>query len=552
MKHMKWILIILLAVLIVSFVFTIGNFSPLGGQGGQRYKEQPFFGYDLSSARDQQEIYGRGQASLSLIFPSYFGPPSEEMVQNYSLSRVGFLYIADQIGLPKPTKAEFKEFVQTLSAFQNFGTQEFDQTRFSSYVDSLAATGQSEAYVTSIIEQDYRMNKVREILQGPGNILPFEAVQGAQLRSTEWTLETAKLPYTEFEAEIIPTQEELENYFQNNVFRYEVAAKTKASYLIFDPSKYLDSAYEPEAGEKSIHFFTNKARYQAAIPAPDPVEKEDGTTETPEAPEVTLEEVEEQVIAEIRQDRAVKETQKIAEEFAYSLFDQEIKNGSPEFAAAIADAGLTIKELVPYPESAVIMQEGLTTQTLSQVFRLNESRYFSSPIENSNQYVILIHQGEEPAYTPELSEVLANVTSDLTDERKRALFIEKGAEFNTKIVAALESGESFEEAAKSQGLTHKAFEAFKRTDPSPEGFDQNLLGQLDNLETGDVSEWIASATDGTIIYAAKKVAPTFDAESEEVKTFLETQNQGRSNVELVMGELMNREISKTGLVQDNS
>ena len=51
-------LVLLLAVMIVSFVFTIGNFSPFGGQGGARYKEQPFLSYDLSSARDQQEIFG--------------------------------------------------------------------------------------------------------------------------------------------------------------------------------------------------------------------------------------------------------------------------------------------------------------------------------------------------------------------------------------------------------------------------------------------------------------------------------------------------------------
>ena len=74
-KHFKWLIIILLAVVVVSFVFTIGNFSPLGGGGGTSYKEQPFLGYDLSSEKDQREIFGSGQISLTMVYPSFFGQP---------------------------------------------------------------------------------------------------------------------------------------------------------------------------------------------------------------------------------------------------------------------------------------------------------------------------------------------------------------------------------------------------------------------------------------------------------------------------------------------
>lgn len=551
-KHFKWILFILLAVMIVSFVFTIGNFSPLGGSGGQRYKEQPFLSYDLSSAKDQQEIFGRGQTSLSLNYPSFFGPPSEAVVQDYSLSRVAFLHLADQIGLPKPTDDEFKEYVQSLTAFMNYSTQEFDQSRFTAFIDSLTASGLTEAYVTSIIEEDYRMNKVREMLQGPGHILPFEAIHGAQMQNTEWTLETGRMSYVEFNAEIVPSEEELLTYFHNNEFRYEIPTKNKAGYIVFDPRDYIDLDYQPEPGEKSIHFFTNKARYQAAIPTPEPIKKEDGTTETPEAPEVTLEEVEEQVISEIRLERAKKEAQKVAEEFAYNLFDKEIKNGGPAFEAALSKAGKELKELVPYPESAVIMQDGLTEETLRQVFRLNATRYYSDPIQNKEIFVILIYQGEIEPYTPELPEVRAQVVTDFTEEKKRALFIEQGKEIREAVSAAVNAGESFESAAKAQGLTHKGFESFTRAGAPPEGLNQNLLNQLDNLNEGDVSDWIATETDGNLVYAAKKVIPDYESDAEEVKAYLESQNLSGSNVELVMREFLTQALSQTVFGRDNS
>jgi hypothetical protein len=549
-KHFKWILAILVVVMIISFVFTIGNFSPLGGNSGPSYQEQPFLGYDLNSAADQEEIFGAGQISLSLIYPSYFGQPSGEQVQDYSLSRAALLYIANQIGLPGPNKEEFKAHVQKLTGFMDFTTQAFDQTRFTAFVDSLKASGLTEAYVTNIIEDDFRMNKTREILQGPGHILPFEAINAAQTTNTEWTLETAKINYVDFSIDITPSEEDLSTYFENNNFRYLVDAKTKASYLLFDPSKQIDNDYQPEAGEISIHFFTNKARYQASAPTPKIISNEDGTIETPEAPEVTLDDVEQQVIEEIRLDRANKETQTIAEEFAYNLFDKNIENGSAEFAATISEAGLVIKPLVAYPQSTVIMQDGLTVQTLSQVFNLNEDRYYSDPIQNNDQYLVLIYEGEEASFTPVYADVQAQVKVDYLEGKKRKLFVEKGVEIKKAISEAIAGGDTFEAAAKSQNLAHAAFESFKRNAQSPEGLAQGLLVHLDSLNKGDLSDSVTTSTDGTIIYVVEKIVPEFNSDSEEIKTYLESQSGRVSNVESIIGDLMTQELSGTALAQE--
>ncbi|MDA1066587.1 MAG: hypothetical protein O3C43_08805 [Verrucomicrobia bacterium] len=536
--------------MIVSFVFTIGNFSPIGPGSGPRYQEQPFLGYDLSLAKDQEEIFGAGQISLSLVYPSFFGQPSGGQIQDYSLSRVAFLHIADEIGLPGPTKEEFKAHVQQLTGFMDFSTQGFDQSRFNAFVDSLKAGGLTEAYVTKIIEDDFRMNKLREILQGPSHILPFEAINAAQASNTEWTLETAKTNYVDFTIEIEPAEEDLNTYFENNKFRYLVDAKTKASYILFDPRKQIDNEYEPEAGEKSIHFFTNKARYQAAVPKPKIITNEDGTIETPEAPEVTLADVETQIIEELRLNRANKEAQIIAEEFAYHLFDKDIQNGSPEFEAALSEAGLELRPLVSYPQSTVIMQDGLTIQTLSHVFNLNDDRYYSDPLQNNDNYVVLIYQGEEAAYTPDYAEVQAQVKADYIEGKKRELFVEKGVEIKKAIAGSMARGDTFEASAKAQNLTHAVFESFKRNAQTPEGLAQGLLAHLDNLNKGDLSDSVTTSTDGTIIYVVEKVVPEFDSDSEEIKTYLDSQAGRVSNVESIIGDLMTKALSGTALAQE--
>ena len=547
-KHYKWFMVLLLAVIIVAFVFTIGNFSPWGNSGPTA-RSQPFFSHDLSTSAGSEAVFGRGQVSLTLNYPSFFGPPSESMVIDYSLSRAGFLHVADQLGLPGPNKEQLTEHIQGLSAFMNFSTQAFDQAQFKTFMSTLESRGLTEAYLTSVLEDDYRVQKVQELLAGPGHILPIEAIHATQKENTEWTLEIAKLAYNDFTVDIEPTQEELETFYASNDFRYRVDTRVKASYIAFDPSNYIDNDYNPEPGEKSIHFFTNKARYQAAIPTPEPIEKEDGTTETPEAPEVKLEDVEEQVIEEIRKDRAGKKAQEVAEAFAYSIFENELENGNDAFNAAVSEAGLTLKELVPFPESAVIMQDGLTTQTLQQVFRLNDSRYYSDPIQNGDQYVILIRQGEEAAYTPELSEVLAKVTADYIEEQRRAQFAEKGAEIQKEVAAALAEGTSFADAANAQNLNHESLEAFKRNATPPTGFGSDLIPQLENLEEGSVSDWVSTSTEGVLIYAVKKDVPTFTPDSEEVKTYLEQQQAGATNVQLVMQEMLTEALAGTAFAQ---
>ena len=198
------------------------------------------------------------------------------------------------------------------------------------------------------------------------------------------------------------------------------------------------------------------------------------------------------------------------------------------------------------------MQDGLTNQTLVQVFNLNDSRYYSDPIQNGDLYVILIYQGEEEAYTPELTEVLDKVTADYIEEQKRAKFTEKGAEIQGAIQMALSEGQSFADAAKAHNLTHQSFEAFKTTATPPTGFGTDLVPQLENLDEGEVSDWVSTATEGVLVYAAKKSVPELTSDSEEVTAYLERQKASTSNVQYIMQEMMADALSGTAFAQESA
>src|SRR5690349_2972536 len=101
--HFRTIFAVLLAVVIISFVFTIGA-SPGIGRGDRRVIEREFFGYNLSIPEDQQRLFGDAQLSVSLKYGS-FGV-SQDQIQNYAFHRAAALHLADQWHIPSATTAE--------------------------------------------------------------------------------------------------------------------------------------------------------------------------------------------------------------------------------------------------------------------------------------------------------------------------------------------------------------------------------------------------------------------------------------------------------------
>ena len=429
----------------------------------------------------------------------------------------------------------------------DFSTQEFDESRYAAFLDTLSNSSLSELLVTRVLKEDYIIDKMRNLLEGPGHMLPHEALETAKQNDTVWDLHTASMPYASFNPEVNPSREELESYFSRNAFRYLIPAKTEAGFLRFDPANHIDESYQPDDGEKQIHFVTNKARYQADLPPPEPVEEEDDSSESPETPEVTLDQVEEKVIEELRLEKASKDAQNAAEDFAYYLFDKDIENGSGPFSEAIAAEGLELVPLEPYGQDSVSSQKGLGPETLNQVFRLNESRYFSDPIQDGDQFVVLIYRGRIPERAPTLDEVIDRVTSDLAEEIRREKFVAKGQVLKTEIEAALADGESFADAASGQELELTSFEEYKQSDPAPEGLSPGARNQLEGLEEGEVSNWVTDPTNGILVFAARKIVPDYTQADEPVRTVVNSQSRVLSarNLDPIISELLDRELADT-------
>ena len=115
--HFKTIFAVLLAVTIISFIFTIGA-SPGIGRGDRRVVDRQFFGYNLSLQDDSARLMGDASISANLQLGSMGGLESEQ-IQNYAFQRAATLALADEWHIPAPTTTEIADAIKSFNKATN-------------------------------------------------------------------------------------------------------------------------------------------------------------------------------------------------------------------------------------------------------------------------------------------------------------------------------------------------------------------------------------------------------------------------------------------------
>ena len=136
-KHYKWLFSILLVVIIVSFVFVIGN-TGQGYSSGTQYESTKFYGYDLGrNSRDIDNFSKWISISLELN-----GQRNSQVAQ--VLDRMVSLNLADSLNIPDPTSEQMKEYITNKSAFINPASGEFSSDAYLKFIDNLESNSHRE------------------------------------------------------------------------------------------------------------------------------------------------------------------------------------------------------------------------------------------------------------------------------------------------------------------------------------------------------------------------------------------------------------------------
>lgn len=513
-RHGRWIFLSLLALIIVAFVFTIGN-TPGCTTDRSGYQENLFYGIDLNAPREREVVIEKVQLSAFLNGQQI---RSDEQFQSQLTSRIALLHLADELGVPAPDQETLADYITTKSAFRG-ADGEFSADAYTSFVDNIESNPRApQGLVLLVLEEDYRMNQIGSVLSGPGYLLPSEALAQTQRNRTELTLNTAELSYATFAPEISEDEAALREYYEANQLRYEIPERIQASYVFFDLSNYATQVPEATEAELREHFIANRAQFVADYEAakskpasPEPAEAAEG----PEPAEaVTFADVRDAVAASYLIEQETRIANEAAQSFAYTLYRDEIKRNSAAFNTLLSESGVSLTPIEPYTLAGA-SQRALSAELLESAFALGGNRYYSDAYAVDGGYAVLIYEGRIAPEIPAFEAVRAEVAADYKADEKRRLFNKKGASLQAELEAKLSEGADFIEAAEALGLSAQSYETFTPQD-APRELNRSALQQAQGMQSGEVSPMLTSGGTGIFVHLAEKQVPEIAGDDEDL------------------------------------
>jgi peptidyl-prolyl cis-trans isomerase D len=542
--HFRTIFAVLLAVIIISFVFTIGA-APGIGQGDRRVRERQFFSYNLNQADDQRRLVGDASVSADLQLGGFSGL-NQDQLQNYAFQRAATLHLANEWHVPAATTAEVTEAIKGLRMFINPSTGGFDAKAYENFRDGLKTNprGVTEADIARVIGDDVRAEKVNKLLGGPGYVLPIDIRNQLIRADTQWALAVASADYSTYAPEIKPTDAELTQFFEQAGGRYDIQPQVVASFLDFPALAHLPTVTVTDA-EVRAFYDANPARF------PKPADAKPADPKAPSTPDADFAAVRGSVEAMLKFERAKQLAVKAASDAALELYNQKITDG-PALDKFVAAHKLTMRSLAPFSRETGPAEFGGSQEITAEAFRMNEGRKVSDALGTPTGAVILFWKETRPSRKPLFSEVRDRVAADYIENEKRRRFVDLGKAAKSQIEARLKAGDSFEAAAAAAGsatghkLEVKTLPAFALREP-PQDADRSLFGVLEQLEKGQVSDMVLNPDKGHFVYAADKKLPDV---SESSPRYVEARAQlstfsTRLGATAYVAELVERELKRT-------
>lgn len=502
-RHGRWIFLTLLAVIIVAFVFTIGN-TPGFAPRMDGWEPDEFYGVNLNAPMEAAPI--RERVFYSQLLATGRQPMSEQQIEEGLRVRIALLHLADRLGIPGPTESQLSAFVRTRPAFFN-EEGVFSRDRYLRFVDDLDADPSSSPDVLfRVLEEDFRIDRVARRLGGPGFFVPAEATLVAEREHTTFALRVASKRIADFQPEIAIEDSALEAFFNNNAERYREPERIRASIVRFPVDPASIELSESDVAEL---YNSNRERfhsaYLAANPAPEGEEEEEV--------ELNLERVRSLVESELREQRTLRKSNELAHNFAFTLFDRGIARSASGFQNLLETKGVSPEEIQPFSVDEVRNRD-LPANLLESAFALTENRYYTGAAQLNGYFGVLLLDGRTESYIPELAAVRDRVVADYREQERRRLFAERGSQMR-QLLAATETGEAFAEVAEAEGWTVKDFGPFEFIE-APRELGRSVVEMLPTLSAGEVSPMITTGGEGRLVYVVSKEVPAKEADAEAI------------------------------------
>ena len=515
-KHQKWLLILIIGIVTVSFVIfftpnvsydnlgSIGRKAVVGYIDGQPITQTEF----NDSARDAMLYYyirtGRWPGSGN----NQFAPDIDREAQN----RLLLQRKAEDYGIKVSDQAAAGWVVNVFTREDTNQVSQFQSEQYDFFVANvLPQRGLSEADLHEFARNQIAIIQLSRMVGLPGNLVtPGEARYS--YRNQNRQAETQALYFSKSDyVNLGLSLDDLPTFYTNRMALYRKLPQRQLHYLRFASTNYLAEA-ETQLTERTNLAELVDQIYQAKG-------TNDLDSELDEAGVALAKE-------EIRQQELEKEGWAIAKskarEFAVELFEKE-PNQAENLLEMAAAQGLAIEQTEPFTQGDTIPELGLdprlTQQIVRQAFQLTDDEPFLQPLETKDAVVLLALDTIIPSFIPPLDEIRGQVTSDFYEQQSLDSARQAADEFHATLTNRLAQGSTFEEICQTHHFTPVEMPLFSLATETLENADprsnlQTLKNLAFDMSAGEVSE-PSSTFDGAMILYLKAFQEVSEEQIEE-------------------------------------
>ncbi len=492
-KYGKWMFLLLLAPVIVAFVFTITP-ARSGLSKADTLRKIDYFGYNLASDRDLRTIYLG--AEISAWIQSGRRPYSQEMLEDFAFNRTAYLAMAENLSVPGPNDKQLRDYLTTKRAFIGEDGK-FNEQLYFIFKNAIQADSRiSQERVAQTMSEDYRIEKIQQAMIGPGYVQPFEVKKQIELLNTLWSVNVASLSYEDYKPFILIEESKLLNYYESNKFRYEVPSQIKVTAIVFSLIDFRDSIAAPQDSELESFFDSQPSRFK----------NDSDSNEEDSEKELTFFDVRDKVREAYLDEKAGQLTAEAADEFTLRLYRDKIEKNSEDFNQLIVEKNGHKASISLYSRTDPPTDTKISRQALIDAFNLDERRYFSDIIKTQDGSAVLIYENKVEKYIPSFEEARESILTDYEVSERKRLFIEEGKTINSNLTTAMNEGKLFSAIAEDLDLSVETYKDFTRREP-PDGFNFSLFTPVENLSPGDVTPMLFIENNGFFVHLENKIVP---------------------------------------------
>jgi peptidyl-prolyl cis-trans isomerase D len=525
-RHQKWLWLVIIVLVIISFTIFLDPTVSTGGLSGPRGSE------------DFGSINGR---SLS----------REELMDVYAEVQLRFLLENNRWPDQDPnTRLWFdpdqriRERLILLESLRDFDFEVNDRA-VASWIASLFGNGESG---TSSVDtyrqlteqvlpqrnlgasdfQRYARHEVgiRHLLQLAATsgslVTPREAELAYQRQNEQIQVEFALFSLSNHLAEVIIDPEEVARYYTNNLARYRVPERVSVSYVAYDITNYL-----AEADQKMLQLTNLPAQLDAIYQqrGPEFFQDEEGQPMTPEAAKA---QIKEQLHQRMATDAARRVAMGFAEEL-YGLYEQ-LPNEQDQLERLAAAKGLASGVTEPFTQFEVPAGLEVGRDFIQAAFRLSPVQPMApEPIAGPSQVFIIALKQRIPSGPPEWSSVEQRVTADYRRAKAIEAAHEAGRDFYEKLTSGDQSLQDLASQVNATWVKPRPFSPTTTSIPELEG--QVNFAQLKDtavrLAVGAHSTLVTNNTGGFVVHVLDR-QPVEEAKMKEaLPAFVEQFRQER-------------------------